>query len=113
MSQPKFTPGPWNIRKFDDGMGAHLDGSHRPREVFKIGVKSDNYKHWVQELRDTSQEICTVYEHEANARLIAAAAEMYDVLERAFEELKRLDDDGSSLERMRIKDVLAKARGEK
>lgn len=72
--QPKFTPGPWKIRNGFDGESyevypAKVNGESKPN----IGV-------WA--------ELATVNKHpqpgstgKANARLIAAAPDMYEALE--------------------------------
>jgi hypothetical protein len=56
VSEPNFTPGPWTLTKFDQGFMIHdADGNL----------------------------VETVYTGEANARLIAAAPDLYAALKRS------------------------------
>lgn len=96
-NEPKFTPGPWSIEKseYPDGAG-----------YFYINAKDKNIGGDVIVFQGINNM--------ANAALIAAAPEMYEVLERAY---TALWDDGymdnkSQKLRADISTVLAKARGE-
>ena len=101
MSEPKWTPGPW----FDGGMDHH--GQSIVRQEFI--------------------EICTCWHHsvgaieqemKANARLIAAAPELYDYLDIMCSALMEMTDLGgglsSDVESMlrHSRELLAKTRGE-
>jgi hypothetical protein len=60
----KHTPGPWEIRTDNDG--THIVGGDRFYDIAKVVIEST----------DTAAH----YETQANARLIAAAPEMYEAL---------------------------------
>lgn len=81
MENRKYTPPPWNVRVFNDGLGKYPDGSYRHRTVFRIGVPQPEFN-WTKELAPTATLIAMVVEieNEANAKLIAAAPELLEAL---------------------------------
>ena len=84
MSETKFTKGEWRVERFVNGKG------------FEIAFNDDG-------------EVITDYvydEHDAN--LIAAAPEMYEMLESLREDYGLLTKVGKDIDKL-----LAKARGEK
>jgi len=82
MSEPKFTPGPWNA----DGV-------------------------YVCDENDSEVALCDGDNWEPNSYLIAAAPELYEALE-AMLDLVRAENDGELLIAHEAKAALAKARGE-
>ena len=99
MSDPKFTPGPWKIKPYKHYMNRK---SYVVRNTHTITTESG------------LREICKVLtglKADGNLHLIAAAPEMYEMLEEilareliAPEKTQTLND---------IKELLKKARGEK
>ena len=99
-SQAGFTPGPWHV--FDPG----------PHDLMQVRGEPDE--------GTDGPKVCDINDiggylgdYEANARLIAAAPELYEALEQLA---LRCDttalEDGSSIDTLRAHVVLAKARGE-
>ena len=103
MSEPKFTPGPWTC------LGPSF-GDPLPR--YTTEIETD----WEYEGAENHQ-ICEMpfhhhdEENEANAHLIAAAPELYGVLEYVRDILGPHDGWADDSKRM-IDAALAKARGE-
>ena len=108
MSNTKFTPGPWKIRK------------ERGRKAFNMppSIISES------PLPGHGETVCGMggglihyANHEANAHLIASAPEMYEVLE-IIEAAQDARSGAEALEILstqaedRVSQVLAKARGE-
>ena len=95
MSDMKFTPGPWDLG----------DECNSGAEVC-IGetVATVGRDHWM-----TGNYVIERDEMRANARLIAAAPELYEMLDRIWHECS---DDLSGFAQMEIEKVLKKARGE-
>lgn len=60
----KFTPGPWVVK--NGSMVGHSD---------KVVIKNDDYFDWV-----CTVQVSNMDNYEANARLISAAPEMYELL---------------------------------
>lgn len=106
MSEPKFTPGPWVVNTDHEQLGdiTTIDRS--------IGVA------YAQQVSNNDR-LNKHVERKANAHLISAAPEMYDLIRQFIEgEYKEYDDDfdyykfiGLMLDK--FEDVLKKARGEK
>lgn len=99
MSEPKFTPGPWVVCP---DVGHQIPVASVAMDGIKLNVSH------VAGIRNG--------EGAANARLIAAAPELYEALEmllRLDEEHQRgADDDDVCFEVRTAKTALAKARGE-
>jgi len=94
VSDTKFTPGPWVV-----------SDTHPKRACLYISSPEDLWK---------TGDVATVYcagagTHEQDAHLIAAAPDMYSLLDRLFHECS---DDLSGFAEMEIANVLKKARGE-
>ena len=100
MNEAKFTKGDWVGFK---------DGKWSSDYVNDYALDGDNNPSWVQIICD-EQAVAIVPNHgrtlDANAHLIAAAPEMYEMLD----ELSILDD--CQMLKPEIKKLLAKARGE-
>ena len=112
MSAPAFTPGPWMATCGD------VTGERE--------VGDDGLRFWsIQSAGQYRGDICHVHaaehiggimisERDANARLIAAAAELFEALEAALDE--REQDHGRIADgphwTVRARAALAKARGE-
>ena len=106
MSEPKFTPGPWEWPKFTPGPWEwyKADGEYRT-------LINDCLHMIIRSVRPEDMWFCPE-NRDANAALIAAAPELYAALENlvawaSLEETPRLAD---LLEAARA--ALAKARGE-
>ena len=95
MNKPKFTPGPWKVEKPDGAEG------------------------WC-DVAGFLEAACTCYgkKAEVNAALIAAAPEMYDVLQHYFDLLEQANNGDAVAECKLFEDivlieqVLMKAKGE-
>lgn len=101
----KWTPGPWEFRPYGGMFPSHRGNI--------ISICRGFPQRWVADA--VGQE--TADEREANARLIAAAPELYAALDAAREELRliRMKDTGAVYNpalRTQIDIVLAKARGD-
>jgi len=116
MSEEKFTPGPWRV-----GISAASKYSMMNYYVF-AERKFDPGHPFAPELficrTDSTIVERDVDERRANAALIAAAPDMYGLLERMHTELRRVEfsnlSDASKCANMilNIETVLKKARGE-
>lgn len=76
MSETKHTPGPWRVSQFGRQTGSQI-----------TVMGADDFA--VARCMDRTPE-----EHEADARLIAAAPEMYDALKRLWLEIQRYEHIG-------------------
>ena len=98
MTEPKFTRGPWTA-KYDSQLRAAIE-IYNTEDRIMVAVLPD---------RGTVEAMSEI---EANANLIAAAPDMYEVLEEVW----RILDSTMPLSRDnradRIKRILCKARGE-
>lgn len=102
MNAGKHTPGPWTAS------GTQVCTWTKENYTTNVPFTYDPplpapSRQWTEKL---------VSEAKANAHLIAAAPDMLEALESALLELKRLDDDGSAYDRMKIRNAIAKAKGE-
>lgn len=97
MNETKFTKGPWFLENMPDVSPT----------VFNVGPKPYGYSQ-----RNEIECVCTTYRDESgsNAHLIAAAPEMYEMLEEVLREQKA--NFGDNHGDPRIEKLLAKARGE-
>lgn len=106
MSQPKHTPGPWNV----DGWNVYSESAkslnERPCSYFAVATVSDASGSLV---RFTIEK----EEASANAALIAAAPEMYEVLKALIEYAPHATDcNGGCVCPIGLADVvIAKAEG--
>lgn len=95
VNESKFSPGPWKVEKPDGSNGWYC-------------------------VKGFLEEACTCYgeKAEANAALIAAAPEMYDVLQHYFDLLEQANNGDAVAECKLFEDIvlieqaLMKARGE-
>lgn len=106
MSEAKFTPGPWQYRpnRFDDW------GTVRAGEDFICQAK---HPHYAEEVLAEHRRLETD-PWEANARLIAAAPDLYEALYRIVDSVARCES-GDVCQTSDFDDAraaLAKARGE-
>lgn len=99
-----FTPGPWVVEDpFDFELSVVANGDQAPGDwTFIAGCK----------LPDEDDHNITGREAHANARLIAAAPELYEALERVERELTLSDDNATAGLLGAVHIALAKARGE-
>ena len=96
MTEPKFTPGPWTAVQHGDGIYTWTitgNDEMEDRSLAIVGVGTPNLQ------RD-----------EANMHLIAAAPEMYELLDDVRRFMFII---GSPLNAERIEEVLRKARGDR
>ena len=112
----KFTPGPWRVRKiaeFDIYKNESLYVLANDDGIVKMGKCAKKVAS-MPNLHNYPDDVETIY---ANAYLIAAAPEMYDLLDRLPSDLKHYKQ--SKNDKMldditgRIESVLRKARGVK
>lgn len=103
------TPGPWKVDE-DGFVWGYLPGSHMKEPRFLIAqVRGWGYMQYMQ----GGEQI-----HAANARLIAAAPELYEMLSEVLSSIERVACGGENAVRFRAewiedaKAALAKARGE-
>ncbi len=108
MSEAKFTEGPWVVH---DSRAMVVPEAHKNRPIG--GSIDKDY-----DLKTYAQEICAMHwpdknraesEVKANANLIAAAPELYELLSDLFHQCS---DDLSHAANNRIAAILKKARGE-
>ena len=111
MSKPKFTPGPWFIREgfsmgelevFPDIPGLRDHPTISPSEIARVVECGDDY---------ADDDSVTTSTTRANARLIAAAPDLYAALELARE---RMGGASPGMKAMiaQTDTALSKARGE-
>lgn len=100
-TQPKFTPGPWFIRRASPN-NAHLTVFVSSYDILTLGCNGFPYVG----PPESSGYLEAVAEVKANANLIAAAPEMYECLESL------IGKTNNPLIDQHIKEVLAEARGE-
>lgn len=96
----KHTPGPWTQLKWD----------RSPESQPDIEISSDHHPYWLAGVGSPSSDPETV---EANARLIAAAPELFETLLRV---VKKIDDASgqpsfTANESAEINALIAKAQG--
>lgn len=103
MSRERFTPGPWNVAGFDS----------RINEERYFGIGTPRGQMIVESFGECDSN------RKANAALIAAAPEMYDILEHYLGLIQKANDGDVIAEQKIFEDiaciesVLKKARGEK
>ena len=103
-SETNFTPGPWAVQKAEDCMGRQLD------DAVKWVVTSDEHDTWISTGPTWDPEHAE--ESEANARLIAAAPDLYAVVDELEESSSYWSEYCVPLGIVdRLRDALAKARG--
>lgn len=107
MSEAKFTKGPW--KAVDNGIGTPI--------VVAISEHNDSY----DDMNKYSPTVCDIWgatyspfkgDHFADAYLIAAAPEMYSMLESIAESLGQNDSKYDVDKCREVEMLLAKARGE-
>jgi hypothetical protein len=101
MDKPQFTPGPW--------VGT-IHGNSEMGDTFHLGPEGDEYAGVAFTILEGALVQADDAENEANARLIAAAPELYEALELADATLRGANMDRSVVER-KVAAALAKARG--
>lgn len=111
MSETKFTPGPWRLRHGSESKIENIAG----RKVATADLQDmQPYSPWGQ----MRGRIAATPERKANAALIAAAPEMYYVLQHYFDLLEQANNGDAVAECKLFEDivlieqVLMKARGE-
>jgi len=103
MSKEGFTPGPWHVAGFDS----------RINEERYFGIGTPRGQMIVESFGECDSN------RKANAALIAAAPEMYDILEHYFNLIQTASEGAAIAEQKIFEDiaciekVLKKARGEK
>lgn len=129
MSTPRFTPGPWTlelvqnwpfgviIRAASGDLVLHEDGAaHSTGQKTRHDCENGVGFRWKPRAGGSSREqaIAAVVEQDANARLIAAAPDLYTALE-GMERLFAINGEGLMRGKIanEIRAALAKARGEK
>lgn len=116
MSEAKFTKGPWAVYKYTDGASVVGCDGNAHVDIESLAIRpnwmNEGYSHW-DESDDNYREI-GIDEQMANAHLIAAAPEMYEMLQ---EMIDQYDYEGCTEYEYRLinsaRELLAKARGEK
>ena len=105
MSEAKFTKGEWSIKAIENDKeyikirGTLLGGKFKIANVTDLKFHHDDGAEWCEREREESM---------ANAHLIAAAPEMYKMLEEIL-----YNGDLPSVVDSRIVNLLSEARGEK
>lgn len=102
MNEPKFTPGPWHVL-YDELLDEYRCIIHNEKN-FLIAIVSLA----VIRRGETYKE-----KQLANAHLIAAAPEMYQMLEMVLRDWELPDVDAQAKYAPKIERLLAKARGER
>lgn len=117
MADTKFTPGPWQaVEHYSDSVsvvdsrGFEIVEADDSPILLGYSEKFD-IRHW-GELPGRSYLELDAEEQAANARLIAAAPDLYAALELAVRYLPDTGGDGASFAHGEAVDALAKARGE-
>ena len=95
MADTKWTPGPWRINKEDDWGGVEITSESRVGMI-EIAMLAVTFRGNIGK------------EQRANARLIAAAPELYEALDAMLTRFGH----HSNVDIKRAADALAKARGE-
>ena len=96
MSEPKFTPGPWHV-----GRGHELSTGMKGWEYYPVCWSKDD------------ENVCDIVYNKADADLIAAAPEMYELLSEILEfEPRGINLNFFDRINPKIDAVLRKARGE-
>ena len=96
MSEPKFTPGPWHV-----GHGHGLSTGMKGLEYYPVCWSPDD------------ENVCDIVYNKADADLIAAAPEMYELLSEILEfEPRGINLNFFDRINPKIDAVLRKARGE-
>lgn len=113
MSARKFTPGPWALGQLRDNDGNVPIKTMRPRADESVRVAMVDRCAPCKRGQGWKLEIDT--ERDANARLIAAAPEMYEALANASKMLRAAaqatEDEDYAAAADEAEDVLAKSRG--
>lgn len=105
----KYTPAPWkcDTSGFANAPFIVFTGNVSPKWGHRYPLVGVN---WIAEVRDDESEQHP--EYVANARLIAAAPEMLEALETLFDITPFATNEKDAEIRMRIRAVIAKAKGE-
>jgi len=103
MSELKFTPGPWRVCHENDIL---IIRYRKPC--------SPSYTPPPMLVANVGEVLCDAMERQANASLIAAAPEMYELLDRILGRLEvcKLEQSIDIETEREIRQILAKARGE-
>jgi hypothetical protein len=104
----KHTPGPWRLQDLQPAINAGNVKAGPDGTRFRIYGDSTL---WIELVADPDGFVYG--ENEANARLIAAAPELLEVLKKCDDGLKVLDQDKFGAMRFMIRTTIAKATGVK
>lgn len=112
MSEPKYTPGPWEIREV-----AHEKTPYSPRRVYRVEIIAPQYYLGRRtHSRDIAQMVdyCEWMDHPQNARLIAAAPDLLEACKAMMawnETFDGEDCEGLSAQIEQLRAAIAKAEG--
>ena len=123
MTKPTFTQGPWAVGA-PDGTGEADSGKQYNGKPYKehCRVEARNPQGFINGICHIAQgeggvgSPQALSEQHANARLIAAAPELYEqckFLEKVLTEAIMTGDSGADLELDQLREILAKVEGEK
>lgn len=122
MKKTNFTKGPWSVYDFDDGVSVVDSNGYSHVSVECAAIKPNwdeiGVNHW-SESGDAHRELL-LEEQYANAHLVAAAPEMYEMLNRIIanyqeaSSVAELEGYETKYEQDKyfVESLLAKARGE-
>lgn len=114
MSEEKFTKGPWFIKQSEAIKSPYLGGNTSSTRITILDAQDGEYqpRHVIAQVAKGNGR------GDANAALIAAAPEMYDILKHYFDLIQRADYGDIVAEQkifeniVYIEGVLQKAKGE-
>lgn len=115
MSEAKFSKGEWGVFEYGSGEVTVFHGKHMNHIDVKsceidLNYEEKGFAHW-SDSSELNREI-PIEEQQANAHLIAAAPEMYEMLDAVALDLIEAGGKGNLTTAREIENILAKARGE-